>query len=284
MSRNSDRLGGHTPEPSEAPQQAVEKAFDPLSFVAPTEFVELPSKGAYPEGHPAHNVEVLELRFMTAKEEDILASQTLLKKGIAIERMLDSLIIDKRIKAQDLLVGDRNALIIAARVSGYGRYYETHVSCPACGARDELSFDLNDVKIIPSCHEHKDLHLERLASGNFATIAPFSNFKIEFKLLDGKDESMLSKLMADKKKRKMAETNLTDQFKLMIVSIEGHNDKNIVSKYVDNMPTLDSRHIKACYKLAAPDVRVSEPFSCGSCGFEQELEVPFNTDFFWPER
>ena len=119
MSRNKDRLGSHSPEPSEAPQQPVEKAFDPLSFVAPTEFVELPSKGSYPEAHPLHGKEVLEIRFMTAKEEDILASETLLKKGIALERMLDSIIIDKSIKAQDLLIGDRNALIIAARVSGY---------------------------------------------------------------------------------------------------------------------------------------------------------------------
>ena len=104
MSRNKDRLGGHTPEPAEAPQQPVEKAFDPLSFVAPTEFVELPSKGNYPEDHPLHGKDVLEMRFMTAKEEDILSSQTLLKKGLAIERMRDSLIVDKNVKSVDLLV------------------------------------------------------------------------------------------------------------------------------------------------------------------------------------
>jgi len=283
MSRNSNRLGGPEVKHSNDAPAPVEKAFDPLSFVAPTEFVELPSRGAYPQGHPAHNMEVLEIRFMTAKEEDILSSQTLLKKGMAIERMLDSLIIDPNIKAMDLLIGDRNALIIAARVSGYGRYYQTRVSCPACGAQDELNFDLKDVKILESS-SNKKLGLERLSSGNFQTIAPFSKFRIEFKLLDGKDEAYLSKLMSDKKKKKMLETNMTDQFKLMIVSIEGHNEKTVVNKYVDNMPTLDSRHIKACYKVAAPDVRVSEPFTCGSCGFEQELEVPFNTDFFWPER
>jgi hypothetical protein len=95
---------------------------------------------------------------------------------------------------------------------------------------------------------------------------------------------MLTKLATDKKKRKMVETVLTDQFKTMIVAIEGHKDKSIISKYVDNMPTLDSRHLKACYKLAAPDVTVKEEFECGSCGHTQEMEVPFNTDFFWPDR
>jgi hypothetical protein len=75
-----------------------------------------------------------------------------------------------------------------------------------------------------------------------------------------------------------------DQFKMMIVSIEGHKDPSIISKFVDNMPTLDSRHLKACYKVAAPDVKVKHDFECNSCGYQQEMEVPFNTDFFWPDR
>lgn len=82
----------------------------------------------------------------------------------------------------------------------------------------------------------------------------------------------------------MNETTLTDQFKIMIVSIEGHSDKSIIGKYVDNMPTLDSRHLKACYKVASPDVKITNNFECGSCGYSQEMEVPFNTDFFWPDR
>ena len=283
MSRNKDRLGGHSPQPAEAPAQAVEKAFDPLSFVAPTEFVELPSKGNYPEGHPLCGEEVLEIRFMTAKEEDILSSQTLLKKGIAIERMLDSLIIDKKVKAQDLLIGDRNALIIAARISGYGANYKTQINCPSCGDRNHMDFDLTKKEIHES-ETNATLSLEKLENGNFSCRMPYSKFKVEFKLLDGRDEQTLAKLMSDKKKRKMAETNLTDQFKMMIVAIEGHKDKQIISKYVDNMPTLDSRHLKACYKLAAPDIKVKDDFECRSCGYGQEMEVPFNTDFFWPDR
>ena len=283
MSRNKDRLGGHTPEPAEAPQQPVEKAFDPLSFVAPTEFVDLPSKGNYPEGHPLHGQEVIEMRFMTAKEEDILSSQTLLKKGLAIERMLDSLIIDKSIKAQDLLVGDRNALIIAARISGYGANYKTQIACPGCGDRTHFDFDLSAQQINES-RESEELNTKRLPNGNFTTVMPYSKFNIEFKLLDGKDEQFLTKLASDKKKRKMNETSLTDQFKQMIASIEGHRDRPIVTKYVDNMPTLDSRHLKAAYKVASPDIKITSNFECNSCSYNEEMEVPFNTDFFWPDR
>ena len=223
------------------------------------------------------------MRFMTAKEEDILSSQTLLKKGLAIERMLDSLIMNKAIKAQDLLVGDRNALIIAARISGYGSNYKTQIGCPSCGTRTHFDFDLTNQKIHEST-ESEELNLKKLENGNFTTKMPFSNFNIEFKLLDGKDEQMLTKLAADKKKRKMTETILTDQFKQMIVGIEGHSDRSIVARYVDNMPTLDSTQLKACYKVASPNVKVSSDFECNSCGHSQEMEVPFNTDFFWPNR
>ena len=283
MSRNKDRLGAHKPEHADPPVQPVQKAFDPLSFVAPTEFVELPSKVNYPEGHPMHGRDVLEIRFMTAKEEDILSSQTLLKKGIAIERMLASIIVDKSVKPDDLLVGDRNALIIAARISGYGAIYETQLACPSCGARERLAFDLNK-KQIKESQVDESVNLKKLDNGNFETIMPYSKFSIEFKLLDGKDEQYLSKLMADKRKKKLRETVLTDQFKIMIQGIEGHKEKPIINRFVDNMPTLDSRHLKVCYKMATPDVKIIEEFNCNSCGYEQEMEVPFNTDFFWPDR
>jgi len=283
MNRNNqDRLGGHRPTPAEPPVQA-NQAFDPLSFVAPTEFVEIPSGGMYPENHPMHGKDVLEIRFMTAKEEDILSSQTLLKKGIALERMLDSLIIENGLKARDLLIGDRNALIIAARISGYGANYKTQTICPACGGRSHIDFDLNK-RAIKKSSESETLKLEKLKNGNFQTQTPYSKFKIEFRLLNGKDEMNLSRINIDKKKNKMPESYLTDQFKMMIVSIEGHNDKSIIERYVDNMPTRDSRHIRACYKIASPDVKVTHDFSCVSCSYEQELEVPFNADFFWPDR
>jgi len=82
----------------------------------------------------------------------------------------------------------------------------------------------------------------------------------------------------------MTETMLTDQYKRMIVSIEGHSGNDIIKKYVDNMPTLDSRHLKACYRTVCPDVKITKDFECSSCGHEQELEVPFGADFFWPDR
>jgi transcription elongation factor Elf1 len=220
---------------------------------------------------------------MTAKDEDILASRALLKKGIALERFMESIIVNKSVKPGELFVGDRNAIIIAARRSGYGANYETLVTCPACGAKNTFSFDLNNVKV----HEPlftEELKITRNDSGTFNTIMPHTKFKVEFKLLRGEDENYLANLIQEKRKRKIIETPLSDQYKQMIVSIEGHADHSIISRYVANMPTLDSRHLRLCYKSISPDVKIENEFTCPACDHTEEVDVPFGTDFFWPNK
>jgi len=281
LSRNDINRVGGAHKQSDPPVTNVEGGFDPLSFVTPTEFVELPSKGlCYPEGHPLHGEETIEIKFMTAKEEDILSSRALLKKGIAIERFLQSVIVNKNIKAKDLLVGDRNAILISSRASGYGNLYETKVNCPACGERNELAFDLLDKKT-------KETQVNELfastGGGTFSTKMPFSKFAITFRLLNGEDETYLAKASTMKKKNYSMDSVLTEQYNRMIVSIEGHTDRKIISTYVNAMPTLDSTHLRKCYKSATPDVQIVKNFECSSCGHEQEMEVPFGADFFWPD-
>ena len=284
MSRNDmNRVSGaHTQ--TDPPVTAVQDGatFDPLSFVAPTDFVELPSKGiGYPEGHPLSGKETIEIKFMTAKEEDILSSKALLKKGVAIERFIESIIVDRKIKAEDLLVGDRNAILIAARTSGYGNIYETQIGCPSCGEKSHFAFDLNDKKVKET--ELND-DIVRNEDGTFQINMPFSKFKVDFRLLRGADEVYLTKMASNKRKSKAADTSLSDQYKRMIARIEGHTDRSVVSRYVDAMPTQDSTHLRKCYRQVTPDVTISEDFECPSCGYEQELEVPFGADFFWPDR
>ena len=285
MSRrnNESRMGGtHMPEHADPPPQVTEKTFDPLHFVAPTEFVELPSRGiAYDATHPLHGKEEIEIRFMTAKDEDILSSQTLLKKGVALERFLQNVIVNKKIDAKKLLVADRNAILIAARISGYGNIYDTKVGCPSCGTTSEQQFDLSDSTIVYS--ETTD-EIQKTENGTFMITMPYSKFKVEFKLLVGEDEIYISNSNTNKRKKKVLETMLSDQYKRMIVSIEGHQDRSVVNRYVEAMPTVDSRHLKKCYEIATPDIKITQEFNCPSCGHEQEMEVPFGADFFWPDR
>ena len=255
-----------------------------LDFVTPTEFVELPSKGQfYSEGHPLHNQEVIEIKFMTAKDEDILTSQSLLKKGLAIDRFLQNVIVDKSIKPDDLLIGDKNAILIAARVSGYGDSYDTIVGCPACASKNQVSFDLTQKAVLESQVDTVE-YAKKTTDGTFLIKMPFSNLDVEFKLLTGKDENDLAFAQKKKAKGKMADSIMTDQYKKMIISVGGNNGRDVVNYYVDNMPLKDSSFLKATYRVLNPDVKIMNEFECTTCGHEQPLEVPFGADFFWPDR
>jgi hypothetical protein len=280
LSRNNPERTG-AKDSADAPPSEVTKS---LQFVTPTEFVELPSRGkGYPEGHPLCGEEVIEIRFMTAKDEDILSSQTLLKKGLAIERFMQNIIIDKNIRTNSLMVGDRNAIIIAARKSGYGNMYETKVTCPGCGEVSEFAFDLNNPTIKES-DLNEEFNISETNQGTFMVVAPLSKFKVELRILTGQEELNLAEKMKSRKKKKLAEALVSDQLKLMIVSVEGSDSRHTVNAYVNNMPTQDSRFLRFAYKAISPDVKVTEDFECNSCGHEQELEVSFGADFFWPDR
>ena len=259
------------------------EAVDPasvLEFVTPTEFVELPSRGiGYPSGHPLHNQETIEIRFMTAKDEDILTSRSLLKKGLALERLIDNLLVDKTYKAKDVLVGDRNAVIIAARSSAYGHLYETKVQCPSCQSTQKLTFDLSNPLIIDGDLEEFDV--EETEVGTYVVTTPKSQIKVELRLLTGADESKIVKLMSKNTKQ---EEIVSTQMKLYINSVNGHNGAEFVNYFVNNVPAYEARWLRKCYEALAPNIKVSEEFECESCGFEQEMEVPFNTDFFWPDQ
>ena len=149
MSRNSDRLGTQFNSDTDSPQQLAQNVENnDFSFIVPTEIVDLPSRGVlYTQGHPLHGKDSIEIKQMTAKEEDMLTSRSLLKKGVALDRVLSSIITDKSINADTLLVGDRNAIIIAARISAYGNDYTTKVTCPSCGTVQEYGFDLNKTTV-----------------------------------------------------------------------------------------------------------------------------------------
>ena len=251
-----------------------------FDFVAPTEFVELPSKGQfYPQGHPLHNQEVIEIKYMTAKHEDILTNRSLLKKGLALNRLINELIINKNISGEELLVGDRNAIMIQSRATAYGRNYDTSVDCPSCGAKAKHSFDLLE----PKTHHGKITDsVSKLENGNYVITTPHSKVDVEVKMLTGKEESEMIKLFSDKNKKD--DKMISSQMKLYIVSVKGTDNPKVIDYFIDNAPAFETRHIRNVYKDLAPDLRIVGDFECPSCGHEQELEVAFGADFFWPDR
>jgi len=278
LSRNKDRLGGSQHQDTQPPAQGAG-----FSFVVPTDFVELPSQGRfYPEGHPLHGQDSIEIRQMTAKEEDMLTSRTLLKKGVALDRVIASLIVNKQIDPDSLLVGDRNAIIIAIRVAGYGNIYDTKVSCPSCGAKQEYSFNLNDANVYLG-EDAKDLGVKDNDNGTFNVTLPRTGVDVQFRLLNGRDEkSFLTGMQNDKKLKD--ERNVTRQLAAIVVSLNGDSSMQAKQYFIENVPSIDSRHLRLAYRLAAPNIDLTQDFECSECSHEQEMEVPLSADFFWPNK
>ena len=286
MSRNKERTGGVQQQDTSPPPQMTQAQAEPagFSFVVPTEFVELPSQGKYyPEGHPLCGEDTIEIRQMTAKEEDLLTSRTLLKKGVALDRVISNLIVNKRIDPDSLLVGDRNAIIIATRVSGYGHDYTTKVTCPNCATIQEYNFDLNDSSVYHG-DDFKGLDIVDNKNGTFDVLLPRLNVTVAFRLLTGKHEKTFLSGVESDKRRKKTEQIVTRQLTNIIVGVGGFNEPEAVKALIDNIPSMDSRHLRLAYRLASPNVDLTQHFDCSECDYGQDMEVPLTADFFWPDR
>ena len=255
-----------------------------LSYVTPTEFVELPSGGKYyPPGHPLYKQDTVEIRYMTAKDEDILTSQTLLRKGLAIDRLLENILVNEEIQTNDMLVGDKSALILAARISGYGADYQTKVTCPNCNTATDNTFDLNDVRLDQGTIASEDVEeVQVTPHGTFVTTLPKTQYEVEFRLLTGRDEKYLTEAANKKSKLNLPDAVSTDLLKRLLISVNDVTNGNEISDFVDAMPALDSRFLRACVQGATPNIDMTQLYSCSNCGYESEMEVPLTADFFWP--
>ena len=246
--------------------------------------MELPSGGQYyPPGHPLYKKDTIEIRYMTAKDEDILTSQTLLRKGLAIDRMLENLCVDQGVQVDDLLVGDKSALVLAARISGYGADYQTKVTCPSCNKAEVTHFDLDEVQHDPGTVVSEGIEeVQATPHGTFLVTLPKTEYEVEFRLLTGQDERYLIEAANKKTKLHLPDAAATELLKRLIVSINDVTDHSEINGFVDNMPALDSRFLRACVQGATPGVDMTQLYSCSSCGYESAMEVPLTADFFWP--
>jgi phage FluMu protein Com len=248
----------------------------------PTEVIELPSQGHfYPLEHPLSSGK-LELKMMTAKEEDILMSQNLIKKGIVLDKLLETLIVDKNIKLDDLLLADKNAILVAARRLAYGDGYgPVEVTCPKCREKNQVTFNLGEIK-------NEEFNFDKYTRGenSFEFVLPYSKKTIQYKILTHKDEQQIeNELKANNKILKGASSNeVTARLRSMIISVDGNSDRNYVKKYVETeMVSRDALALRQYIKKNIPDVDLNFNFNCGDCSHEERLGVPLTVQFFWPD-
>lgn len=247
----------------------------------PTELVDLPSKGHfYPPDSPLAKGQV-EIKMMTAKEEDILTSPNLLKKGQAIDKLLESLIVDKNIKVSDLLLGDKNALIFAIRRLAYGdNYGPVEVSCPKCSSNNQVEINLSELK-----EKVFDETQYQPGANVFEYTLPVSKVAIKFKILTDGDEKVIEKEnIALTKLNKGASSEITSRLKKMIVEVNGESDPAKIRSFVDTqLLSKDSLALRQHIKSITPDVDATFEFICKDCGSAERAAVPMTVQFFWPD-
>ena len=240
----------------------------------PSEVIDLPSEGRlYPKDSPLREGKI-EIKYMTAKEEDILTSQNLIKKGVVIDRLIDSLILTNGVRTGDLVLGDKNAVMVAARVLAYGPEYTCEITHPKTGEKLTETFNLADCpfKKLP-----KDV-----TENNFEVELPVSKKKIKFSLLTGKQEELIAKdLKASKKTGTGVSPELTTRLRYLIKEVDGDSSQSVINQTAVNMLARDSMFLRAELTKVAPDIELNQEIEIGDDVVT--VDIPMTTEFFWPK-
>lgn len=243
-----------------------------------TEKVGLPSKGLlYPQDSPLRDG-TIEIKYMTAKEEDILTNQSFIKSGVVIDKLLEALVVSP-INFNDILIGDKNAILVAARVYGYGPHYVFNYTNPGTNQDEEVMVDLSMVE-----DKEIDESLVKTPGVNeFDFELPQSKRKITFKLLTQRDENNIQLELKNLRKMRR-EAELTTRLKHTIVSVDGDTDTSAIREFVDTeLLAVDSRALRNYIKDMSPDVDLTFNFEGEDGTVVNDVQIPIGVTFFWPD-
>ena len=247
----------------------------------PTEVIELPSQGkVYPEGHPLSKG-TIEIKYMTAKEEDILASQNLIRRGVVLDKLFESVVVEPGLDIGDIFIGDKNAILLATRVLGYGKDYQVEVNDPFTLEPQKTTIDLSAIQI-------KEVDFSKLNSNNLYEFElPISKKIVKIKLLTHKDELAIN---ADiqamnrlSKGKDSVSQDVSTRLRYMIQEVDGNSERGFINKWVqNNLLARDSRAIRNYVKEISPDLDLTYEFTSEITGETEALDIPFGIGFFYP--
>lgn len=278
--RNAIFAGPPAANPSIPSISTADKLKQDFGLDIPVELVPLPSAGkTYEVGSPLAGAETVEITAMTAREEDILTSKALLKKGTVINELVKSCLVNKAVNPLDLLVGDRNALMIAIRITGYGHEYDAEVECTECETRSQQVFNLAELGI-------RRLQIEPISPGVnlFEYKLPYTGKTARFRFLTGCVEQEMAVIeQRTKKQIGGPESSVTMGLLHSIVSIDGIEDRAKLAQFVRAMPARDSLALRSYIKDNEPDVIMKQSVTCPNCGHDEEVDMPIGINFLWPQ-
>lgn len=244
----------------------------------PTEILSLPSEGkCYPPENPLSSG-TIEIKYMTAKEEEILTSQSFIRKGVVLDKLFESIVVDKTINIDDIILGDKNAVMLATRVLGYGAEYKIKV-LDSYGDETEITIDLGKVQT-------KDIDISKLNPQNrYEFITPVGKNKIVFKILTHGDEKKIDadvKAMSRLNKNAVS-TELTTRYRYMILSVDGSDSQKDIVNFISNkFITRDTKAFRNHLKEITPDINLEYTYVDSESGESEVRPIPMGTGFFWP--
>ena len=248
----------------------------------PTEVIDLPSKGKpYPESSPLSKGSV-EIKYMTAKEEDILASQNLIRRGVVLDKLFESVVVDEGIDIGDIFIGDKNAILLATRMLGYGKDYQVEMTDPSSGEKQKVNIDLSKVQV-------KEVVEDTLNSENrYEFDLPLGKKKIIFRLLTHKDEiDINAEIQALNRLTKgdVVSQDVTTRLRYMIQDVGGNEDRAYINNFVKNsLLARDSRALRKYIQEFTPDLDLTFNFVSDVTGEQEALDIPFGIGFFYPSE
>ena len=241
----------------------------------PTEVIDLPSQGkVYSKDSPLHEGK-LELKYMTTREEDILMSENLIKKGVVIDKLLDSLIVTKGVKQQDLVLGDKNAVLVAARILAYGPEYTAEVTNPK--NQEETVNHTFDLSQCPFKQLPKDVDY---TDNSFNYTTDIGKTKIKFKLLTGVEEALIEKDLKQSAKYGYS-TDITTRLRYTITEVDGDSKPETITEFAQNLLARDSMALRNHIKEISPDIDLTSEIEIG--GETVSVSIPLSVTFFWPD-
>lgn len=247
-------------------------------YSPPVNSIKLPSRGVvYQPESPLYLVETIDIQPVTAKEENILSSPILIKKGTVLTELMKACITNRTIDPDELLIGDRNAILTAIRISAYGDEYAARVSCPECGESSDYTFNLSKLKL-------KFLDEQPIGgpgSNEFNFKLPRSGLTATFRLLNARLLSELDKDIEGIRKKTGRDQQVTLRLQKQVVGLSGVEEKKL-QQAINSMSAIDSRTLRIYMDSIAPGIDMMQEFDCGNCGKNSEVEIVVGTEFFWP--
>ena len=247
----------------------------------PVESVPLPSQGViYHPDSALYNRETLKIRAMTAQDEDILTSQALIKDGVVTTWLIRSCLIEQGIDVEDMIAGDRNALMVAIRITGYGTDYSIKSTCENCEHRNSLNVDLSGLGI-----KRLSIQPTEMGKNEFSFKLPVTKKTVKFKFLTAKDEK--ERRASRQFMREQTEGNLdngvTSLLENCIVAVDNITDRMKIKHFVKCMPARDSKALRKFINENEPGIDMTTAYSCSNCGHHNKIGLPVTTEFFWPD-